>query len=36
MDTSLSKLMTFSQSWGFSDSQVEGFLNTNVKKVFGG
>ncbi len=36
MDTSISKLMTFSQSWGFSDSQVEGFLNTNVKKVFGG
>lgn len=36
MDSSISKFMTFSQNWGFSDSQVEGFLNTNVKKVFGG
>ncbi len=36
MDTSLSKFLTFSKNWGFSDSQVEGFLNTNVKKVFGG
>jgi len=36
MDTSISKFITFSQSWGFSDSQVESFLNTNVKEVFGG
>ena len=36
MDTSLSKFMTFSQKWGFSDSQIEGFLNINVQKVFGG
>lgn len=36
MDTSLSTFMTFSHSWGFSDAQIEGFLNANVKKVFGG
>ena len=36
MDTSIDKFLTFSQNWGFSESQVEGFLNTNVKKVFGG
>jgi uncharacterized protein len=36
MDTSLSKFLTFTKNWGFSDSHMEGFLNTNVKKVFGG
>lgn len=36
MGTSISKFMTFLKSWGFSEAHIEGFLNTNVKKVFGG
>jgi len=36
MDTSISKFLTFAQNWGFSDLQIDGFLNANVKKVFGG
>lgn len=35
METSISKFMTFSQKWGFSDPQINGFLNTNVQKIFG-
>jgi predicted TIM-barrel fold metal-dependent hydrolase len=34
IDESLSCLLTFTKKWGFSDTQVDGFLNTNINKVF--
>jgi predicted TIM-barrel fold metal-dependent hydrolase len=35
IDASINMFMAFSKKWGFSDLQVEGFLNTNAKKIFG-
>jgi uncharacterized protein len=34
IDESLNSFLTFSKKWGFSESQIDGFLNTNVNKVF--
>ncbi len=34
LDTSMDLFLKFTQDWGFTDNQIEGFLNRNIKKVF--
>lgn len=34
MDSSINTFTKFTQDWGFTNSQIDGFLNKNIKKVF--
>jgi len=34
LDKSENIFEEFVQKWGFTDSQIDGFLNNNIKKVF--
>lgn len=36
MATSLKTFLKFVKDWKFTDAEIEGFLSSNVKKVFGG
>ena len=36
MATSLKAFLKFAKDWEFTDVEIEGFLSSNVKKVFGG
>lgn len=35
MTSSMKTFLKFVQDWKFTDAEIEGFLNTNVKKIFG-
>lgn len=35
MDESINTFFKFTQDWGFTEQQIDGFLNTNIKKIFG-
>lgn len=36
MEESITNFIKFTQDWNFTEQQVEGFLNTNIRKVFCG